>query len=193
MVDLYFYARDNVPNYKTITTLPQENLDYLNSGLIVTSAYSAFNSCEKLQSFPKLNIDFSQCENTREMFAYCKSLTSLDLTWLNISKCTATSAMFKDCTSLISLNISNWDTSNVSDMAGMFRFCPNLTHIEGIIDMRSCDNRVGSVVPGYANMFEGSSKISGVKIRNPHQDYYNKRSYFENMIRLTSNQYTIVS
>ena len=188
MVDLYFYARDNVPNYKTITTLPQENLDYLNSGLIVTSAYSAFNSCEKLQSFPKLNIDFSQCENMSEMFLYCKSLTSLDLTWLNISKCTYMGGMFKDCTSLISLNISNWDTSNVSDMAGMFRFCPNLTHIEGIIDMTGITD-----VLDYSNMFEGSGKISGVKIRNPHQYYYNNRSYFQNMIRLSSNQYTIVS
>ena len=33
LVDLSYYARDNIENYDTITEIPQEHLEYLQSGL----------------------------------------------------------------------------------------------------------------------------------------------------------------
>ena len=115
--------------------------------------------------------------STKLMFAVCRGLTSLDLSSFNTSNVTSMEHMFCDCTSLAILDISNFDTSNVSDMYGMFNNCYNLTTIKGIIDMKSCK------LCHY--MFTNCHKLSGVKIKNPPDD-------FENVSGLSKSQYTIV-
>ena len=228
-LDLSYYAI-NIPDYQNITEIPQDNLNYLNSGLVASNMSYMFDTCINLQSVPKLNIDTSKCTNMEYMFNYCNSLTSLDLSNFNtssvsdmfymFSNCQALTSldlsnfdtsnvtymeyMFNNCRSLTSLDLSNFNTSNVSDMkymfsycqalttldlsnfntsnvtsmSRMFRNCRNLEHIEGIIDMKSCTD--------YGYMFYLCDKLSGVKIKNPPDD-------FESATRLNSSQYEIVS
>ena len=210
-VDLSYYARDNIQNYQSITEIPQENLNYLNSGLVASNMGGMLASCNNLQSIPKLNIDTSQCidmnsmfyfcqalttidlsnfdtsnvTSMRYMFRYCQVLTSLDLSNFDTSKVTDMNYMFNNCNSLTIIDLSNWDTSSVTDMGGMFFYCQALEHIEGVIDMKSCTN--------YGSMFSNCSKLSGVKIKNPPQAYYNNKIKFEYDIGLTYDQYEIVS
>ena len=203
-VDLSHYAKNNIQDYRNITEIPQENLDYLNSGLTASNMGYMFNQCNNLQSVPKLNIDTSQCTIMRfmfyncnsltsldlsnfntsnvitieNMFYLCQALTSLDLSNFNTSNVTNMSGMFNDCDSLTSLDLSSFNTSNVTDMTYMFYNCEALEHIEGIIDMKSCTM--------YDTMFYGCNKLSAVKIKNPPAD-------FEQRTYLTSDKYEIVS
>lgn len=230
LVDLSSYAKLNIPNYDTITEIPQTNLDYLQSGLCASKMNSMFNDCKKLTTIPKLNIDTSQCTSMCQPFRHCDSLTSLDLSNLdtgnvtdmsymfttsvslkdlnisnlntskvttiecmftgcssltsldlsnwNTSKITNMYDMFGGCYSLTSLDISNWDTSNVTNMKYMFYQCTSLTTIIGTIDMKSCTN--------CYYMFTNCSKLKGVKIKNPPENFSSKSG-------LKSSQYTIVS
>ena len=59
----------------------------------------------------------------------------------------------------------------------MFNGCKELTTIKGIIDMKSCDS--------CDDMFRGCTKLRGVKIKNPPED-------FEIYCGLTKDQYEIV-
>ena len=238
-VDLSYYAKNSIPDFKNITEIPQNNLAYLNSGLTASSMSYMFNECNKLQSIPKLNINTSQCTDMRRMFDncqvlttidlsnfdtnkvtdmngmfyYCESLASIDLSNFDTSSVTDMISMFNTCRLLASLDLSNWDTSNVTgmnsmfsscnslttidlsnfntskvtDMGYMFYYCQALEHIEGIIDMKSCSDY------GYSNMFYRCNKLSGVKIKNPPQAYYDDKSTFESEIKLASDQYEIVS
>ena len=177
MVDLSYY-RSNIPNYEIITEIPQENLDYLNSGLIATNMIYMFSECNNLKTIPKLNIDTSQCVNMEYMFSTCQALTTLDLSNFNTSNVTDMGYMFNNCNSLTTIDLSNFNTSKVTDMFEMFYNCRSLEHIEGVIDMKSCTN--------YRLMFGNCTKLSGVKIKNPPDN-------FESATRLNSSQYTIVS
>ena len=204
LVNLSYYALHHISNYQSITEIPQDNLNYLNSGLVASGMSNMFNGCYKLQSIPKLNIDTSQCSgmigmfdncqvltsldlsnfNTSSvttmntMFYYCQALTTIDLSNFDTSKVTNMRNMFGNCRSLTSLDLSNFNTSNVTNMVFMFINCRNLEYIEGIIDMKSCTM--------YDSMFLNCPKLSGVKIKNPPAD-------FEQRTYLTSDRYEIVS
>ena len=180
-VDLSYYARDNIQDYTFITQIPQDNLDYLNSGLVASDMSNMFYDCNNLQSIPKLNIDTSQCVNMYGMFDYCYALTTIDLSNFDTSNVTDMSSMFRYCYALTTIDLSNWDTSNVTDMKYMFYGCRNLEHIEGIIDMKSCTKTIN-----YSYMFYNCTKLSGVKIKNPPDN-------FESTTKLSSSQYEIVS
>ena len=204
LVDLSYYARSNIPDYATVTEIPQDNLNYLNSGLITSNMRYMFYSCKALKTIPKLNIDTSQCTDMSGMFNNCQALTTIDLSNFNTSKVTDMGGMFYYCPALTTIDLSNWDTSNLTNMRNMFygclalttinlsnfntskvtnmdymfNNCKSLEHIEGIIDMKSCNS--------YRNMFIGCDKLSGVKIKNPPDD-------FESVTKLSSSQYEIVS
>ena len=203
LVDLSYYAQRNIPDYENVTSIPQENLDYLNSGLVASSIKAMFGNCYKIQFIPKLSINTSQCNdmslmfnscnvlksldisdfdtkkvtNMRWMFRFCRLLTTLDLSNFNTSEVNDMNNMFSVCNSLTTLDISNFDTSNVTDMSMMFSSCSSLLKIDGIIDMKSCTN--------YGGMFGSCSKLSGVKIKNPPEGF--------DGAGLSSDQYEIVS
>ena len=207
-VSLYNYALNNIPDYKNVTEIPQENLDYLNSGLVASTMNSMFDQCYELESIPRLNIDTSKCTDMAYMFRYCGQVANpkitMDLSWLDTSKVTTMIYMFMNsglngdidlshfdisnvtdmrymfdmCDNLVSLDITGWDTSKVEDMRDMFSNCSNLETINGIIDMSGCRF--------YNFMFYGCPKLTKVKIKNPPDD-------FESETQLTSSQYEIVS
>ena len=203
LVDLSYYARDNIENFDTITEIPQEHLDYLNSGLYASNMRSMFLHCSDLITILRLNIDTSNVEDMSFMFGYCNSLTSLNLSNFDTSKVTDMNNMFSYCDSLTSLNLSNWDTSKVTNMRNIFSDCESLTSLDlsnfdtsnvtnmrymfsdcrslititGIIDMKSCIS--------YTDMFSFCSELTEVKIKNPPAGF--------DGAGLTPSQYTIVS
>ena len=142
MVDLSNYAMDNIFNYSTIISIPQENIEYLSSGLAANNCAEMFHNCYRLTSIPwnDFNIDTSQCTDMNSMFYDCKALTSLDLSSFDTSKVTDISYMFYNCTALTSLDLSNFDTSQCTNMGRMFRKCSGLKEIicPNGFDMSSC-------------------------------------------------------
>ena len=168
-----------IPNYSTITTLPEENANYIKEALPnVNSCYYMLCNCRKLTSIDTTGWDTSNVTNMSYMFEYCKALTTLDVSKFDTSNVTDMSYMFWHCNALTTLDVSKWDTSKVTYMSYMFEYCRALTTITGVIDMKSCIS--------YEGMFSGCTKLTGVKIKNP-------PVYFETMAKLTKDQYTIVS
>ena len=131
LVDLSYYARNNIANYETITKLPQKNIEYLSSGLAASSCESMFYNCKQLTSIPwvDFNIDTSECTSTRYMFNEC-GVNNLNL-YMNTSKVTDMYSMFRNCTNLTKLDfMSSFDTSKVTDMGYMFYYCESLTTLD---------------------------------------------------------------
>lgn len=111
--DLTNYATYNIPEAGSITSIPQDNLEYLRSGLTTNSMESMFAGCINLQIIPNLGIHTTNCESVKSMCSGCTALKEVDLTWA--------------------------DTSNVKDFSRMFLSCAGLTTINGVIDMSSCE------------------------------------------------------
>ena len=127
-VNLSWYAKNNIPNYGTITEIPKEHMDYINSVKYANNCYSMFYDCNKLTA-------------------------ELDLSNFDTSKVTNMGNMFYNCTSLISIDVSNFDTSSVTDMSCMFYNCVSLIAIKGTLDLSSCTT-VNSIFNG-ALIIEG--------------------------------------
>ena len=177
---------EKIPNYSTITSLPEENANYIKEALPnVTSCYFMLYDCESLTSIDTTGWDTSKVTDMSDMFCGCSSLTKLDVSnwntsnvtkingmfygcsvltklgvsnW-NTSNVTNINSMFYGCNKLITLDVSNWDTSKVIDMSLMFCDCETLTTITGVIDMKSCTS--------YDYMFDMCTNLTGVKIKNP--------------------------
>ena len=116
----------NIANYVKITTIPQENIEYLSSGLVASNCERMFNNCKQLTSIPwnEFNIDTSQCTNMRYMFTGCIALTSLNLSSLDTSKVTDMGYMFTDCKSLQDIICPDgFDISSCTDVGYMFGGC----------------------------------------------------------------------
>ena len=128
-ISLRYYAQHNIPNYQTATTIPQENIEYLSSGLYANRCDSMFEMCKQLTSIPwnDFNIDTSQCKYMDAMFNNCRALTNLDLSSMNTNNVMYMNEMFYRCESLTSLDISNFDTGKVTNMIDMFNYCVYLT------------------------------------------------------------------
>ena len=157
-VDLSNYAANNIPNYMTITELPQDIEEYLSSGIRATNMRRAFYNCRSLKKldFNKYRIDTSKCSNMFETFEKCTSLTTLDLSSFDTSKVTDMAAMFSGCTSLTTLDLSSFNTSNVNYMPSMFYECSSLT----TLDLSSFDT---SNVDDMSAMFYGCIKLTEIK------------------------------
>ena len=176
--DLEYYYEKILPDYSTITSLPEENANYIKEALPnVTSCNSMLAYCNELISVDTTGWDTSKITNMYCMFYECYTLTNLDVSKWDTSKVTNMDSMFYLCGELISLDVSNWNTSNVTDMGNMFNNCSSLTTITGVIDMKSCTS--------YGDMFTSCDKLTGVKIKNPPSGF--------NGGGLSSSQYTIVS
>ena len=128
LVNLSYYARDNIASYLTVTKIPQENIEYLSSGLAASNCFNMFSGCSNLTSIPwnEFNIDTSQCTIMSDMFSDCDSITSLNLTGINTSKCTNMVRMFDGCRLLQKIICPDgFDLSSVTTnaMQSMFYDC----------------------------------------------------------------------
>ena len=182
-----------IPNYSTITTLPEENANYIKEALPnVTSCASMMGSfydgsCKALTSIDTTGWDTSNVTDMNNMFYDCEALTTLDVSNWDTSKVTYMSYMFCFCYSLTALDVSKWNTSNVTGMSYMFSSCNSLTNLDisnwdtskvtGMSKMfYNCSNltTIKGIIDmksctstSYEDMFKFSSNIKGVKIKNP--------------------------
>ena len=124
----------------------------------VTDLSSLFAFDNKLASLDISKWNTGKVTNMGQMFNFCLKLTSLDLSTWNTSKVTSMWAMFNSCTSLTTVKINNWDTSKVTNMKKLFSDCTNLTTIEGVLDLKSCND--------YEDMFLSCNNITSVKVKN---------------------------
>lgn len=141
LTDLRYYAIKNIPNFETVTTIPQENLDYLNSGLEVTNIDSFFgpegmpfplHELDALATIPKFdNMNLSRVTTYKQMYAYCMSATSIDTSYLvkDMVHVTTLESMFYNCRALQSIDTSNWDISNITSLSNVFANCFSLGNI----------------------------------------------------------------
>ena len=161
LVDLSYYAENNIANYRTIIKIPQENIEYLSSGLAASNCRYMFYYCKQLTSIPwnEFNIDTSQCTSMRYMFYHCEALNILDLSNFNTSKVTDMNGMFYQCEALTSLDLSNFDTSKVTDMSNMFCNCNALTSL----DISNFDT---SKVKNMEYMFQNCTALTSLNLSN---------------------------
>lgn len=155
LTDEYYKMDDIFPDCTKIETFSFSEYDTSK----LTTALDMFNMCFKLVALDLSNFDTSNITMMAGMFCGCKSLASLNLSNFDTSKVLSMNGMFNQCEKFTSLDLSSFDTSNVIDMKYMFYKCENLASIKGIIDMKTCID--------YSKMFQGCTRLSGVKIKNP--------------------------
>ena len=143
------------------------------------SKWNTSNVTNMMNMFGENSYGYNDDEKKYKKYFGCESIITLDVSKWNTSNVTNMKNLFTSCNSLISLDVSKWDTSKVTDMRGMFNSCYNLTTIIGVIDMKSCTN--------YQYMFAGSTKLTGVKLKNVPSDFDASKA------GLSEGQYTIVS
>ena len=147
----------------------------------VTDLSSLFAFNNKLVSLDISKWNTGKVTNMGQMFNFCLKLTSLDLSTWNTSKVTSMWAMFNSCTSLTTVKINNWDTSKVTNMKKLFSDCTNLTTIEGVLDLKSCND--------YEDMFLSCNNITSVKVKNLPTDI----DTFCRKARISKDKVTVVS
>ena len=147
----------------------------------VTDLSSLFAFDNKLASLDISKWNTGKVTNMGQMFNFCLKLTSLDLSTWNTSKVTSMWAMFNSCTSLTTVKINNWDTSKVTNMKKMFSDCTNLTTIEGVLDLKSCND--------YEDMFLSCNNITSIKVKNLPTDI----DTFCRNARISKDKVTVVS
>ena len=147
----------------------------------VTDLSSLFAFDNKLVSLDISKWNTGKVTNMGQMFNFCLKLTSLDLSTWNTSKVTSMWAMFNSCTSLTTVKINNWDTSKVTNMKKMFSDCTNLTTIEGVLDLKSCND--------YEDMFLSCNNITSIKVKNLPTDI----DTFCRKARISKDKVTVVS
>ena len=205
------YFQQNIPGYANATSIPQNILTELQSGLVVAtgSMQAAFNGCQKLPSIPAFKVDTSKVSNFDSAYWNSRAATSIDANWIDISSATTIQSMFKDCVALTSLDLSSWvggklknmenafrnltnvtsidlsnlDTSTITRFYFAFNGCPNLTEIKGVLDFSSATN--------ITYMFSGCSKLRNLKVKNIPSNLSGQT--FIQYTGLGSNQFEIVS
>ena len=155
LVDLSYYAENNISDQFTITEIPKEHMDYINSVKYAGDCTGMFQMCRKLISIDLSKFDTRYVTDMGSMFSWCYKLTSINISNFNTSNVTNMEYMFY-MTPITSINVSNFDTSNVTDMCSMFSECKSLTSL----DLSNFDT---SKVTRFANIFYHCRLLTTVK------------------------------
>lgn len=182
-VNLDYYAKNNISGYKTIESIPTDNLNYLNS-VHPSSMIKSFEGCNKLKSIDLSKLDTSNVTSMKKLFLNCFCLTSIDLSNFNTSKVTDMSNMFAgisgtddenmeepDDSLIVTIKgLDKFDTSKVTTMKGMFNsyYLPDDNDEEDYppaadiyinnLDVSSFDT---SNVTDMSEMFDGVYNVNG--------------------------------
>ena len=158
LVDLSYYAENNIYDQFTITEIPKEHMDYINSVKYAVDCSGMFNNCKSLTSLDLANFDTGNVTNMRYMFRECNTLSSLNISNFDTSNVTNMEYMFDYCWELSTLDLSHFNTGKVTDMGGMFCNCKKLTTVKGTLDLSSCTDIYG--------MFDNTPNLRGVHLKN---------------------------
>ena len=126
----------------------------------VESMKLMFAGCSSLTSLDLSSFDTSNVIDMNNMFYQCNKLTGLNLSSFNTSKVEDVGSMFDCCSSLTSLDLSSFDTSNIIEMGHMFNACINLIEIVGLEEFNT------SKVESMAAMFAGCSSLTSLDLSN---------------------------
>ena len=187
-VDLSFYYK-KIPNYRNITALPAETLDYLSNVDKASAINNMFglnrgDACNKLKTIPPFAFKTAKCTSVSRMFCGCYGLQDLDINWLDTVNCTDMSYMFSGCSALSSLNVSGLNTRKCTNMSNMFYSCASLPTLDiSGWDTSRCQNmdytlsgcsKLTNIVGAFdmsnctscQNMFAWSDNLKGVHLKN---------------------------
>ena len=179
------YAKDNIPSYATITSIPSGHLPSdINTSLAQdwSDAFfyrDPFSDGINLISLPDPFYDTSNATNMNSMLCYCTNLTTVPN--FDTSNVTDMSYMFSSCRKLTT--IPNFDTSKVTNMSGMFAWCPKLTsfpnfNISNVSNMYSCFAGLSKFpdnwdFSNFSNLSGLLSQYNGTQINLPNFDFAN--------------------
>lgn len=107
-VDLNNYALLYVQNYSSVTELPQENQEYLDSGILPTNMNMAFSGCNTLVTLDLSKLDTSNVTNYMLIFNSLPALTTVS-GYLDMDKVDYSSSylMFNGCPNLRGVHLKN--------------------------------------------------------------------------------------
>ena len=144
ITNMVYYARNNIPNYSSITSIPS---GYLPTDINTSTAkdwYGAFDYCINLTSLSDPFYNTSNASNMSNMFNSCSNLTTIPN--FDTGNVTDMDSMFYSCYNLTT--VPNFDTSNVTNMYGMFYSCYNLTTVPNF-DTSNVTNMCGMLANCY--------------------------------------------
>ena len=162
LVDLTFYAENYIPEYSTVTIIPEENQKYLNSGILPSTMDHAFYALDAINTLDvsKINTKYvtslNYCFGGRDSGKEDEPSVLTEIIGLdkwdtsNVTSCVGT---FRWCQALKSLDLSNFNTSNVVNMSEMFNLCQKLT----TLDLSNFDT---SKVTDMNNMFYDCNSLT---------------------------------
>ena len=130
---MWRYAKYNIPNYTTITSIPEEHSpNSINTSLAQNWCYafggdiaSYKDACISLTNLPDPFYDTNNATDMNFMFFGCENLTTVPN--FDTSNVINMNGMFYNCFNITT--VPNFDTSNVTNMCAMFYRCYNLTTI----------------------------------------------------------------
>ena len=125
IMNMRYYARNNIPNYSSITEIPSGHLPTDINTSAAQNWSGAFSYCNALTTLPGPFYDTSNATNMGSMFIFCYNLSTVpDFDTGNV---TDMSDMFSGCANITT--VPNFDTGNVTDMSKIFSSCRNLTMV----------------------------------------------------------------
>ena len=186
------YARYNISNYNTITSIPEEHSpNYINTSLAQNWS-GAFSNCRKLTNLPNPFYDTSNATDMYRMFENSGYLTTIPN--FDTSNVTNMRSMFSHTRTSYNYSnlttIPNFDTSNVTDMTWMFLQCPklaaipnfdtsNVTNMHGMLtnckSLTTVPNFDTSNVTSMSSMFANCTNLTTV----PNFDTSNVTNMYE--------------
>lgn len=123
------YARDNITNYQSVTEIPPENVEELQS-VHVSSAMAAFANMTSLATFDVGNIYMDKCTRIAFIFSNDYSLSAVNVAGWDIRSVQDASSAFRGDMSLTSLNLNSWCGNSLKNASSMFSDCSSLTTLD---------------------------------------------------------------
>ena len=122
IMNMKYYARNNIPNYSSITEIPSGHLPTDINTSAAQNWSGAFSYCNALITLPAPFYNTSNATNMGSMFIFCYNLSTVpDFDTGNV---TDMSDMFSGCANITT--VPNFDTGNVTDMSKIFSSCRNI-------------------------------------------------------------------
>lgn len=165
-VNLDYYAKNNISGYKTIESIPTDNLNYLNS-VHPSSMIKSFEGCNKLKSIDLSKLDTSNVTSMKKLFLNCFCLTSIDLSNFNTSKVTDMSNMFAGINGTDDENMEEPDESLIVTIKGLDKFdTSKVTTMEGMFDSYYLPDDNDEDYPPAADIYINNLDVSSFDTSN---------------------------
>lgn len=163
-VDLSYYAKNYISDYKNIIEIPRENLEYLHSNIKPNNMNYMFEDCEKLKNIDISYINTNEVNNMSYVFANCISLINLNISNNFVTeKCTTIQGMFYHCESLEYIpNLDKFVTNNVQVIRYLFQGCKNLKEVN--INNWNLNSLIGEMNGAISYLFYECQSLTSIDL-----------------------------